>query len=103
MILGLYCIDYILFAVTSKGFLGIPFLAGSSGAEARKDIIMITIGTIFSYMYEWHGQRLFTMENKNMNLSIILNTVLGENSFKITLKFLSFLFIWDANLGSHTG
>ena len=55
-------------------------------------------------MYEWHGQGLFTMENKNiMNLSIILNTVLGENSFKINLKFLSFLFIWDENLGSHTG
>ena len=49
-------------------------------------------------MYEWHGQGLFTMENKNiMNLSIILNTVLEENSFKITLKF------WDENLGSHTG
>ena len=55
-------------------------------------------------MYEWHGQGLFTMENKNIiNLSIISNTVLGENSFKITLKFLSFLFIWDENLRSHTG
>ena len=55
-------------------------------------------------MYEWHGQGLFTMENKNiMNLSIISNTVLGESSFKITLKFSSFLFIWDENLGSHTG
>ena len=58
MILGLYCIDYILFAVTSKGFLGIPFLAESSGAGAPKDIIMITIATIFSYKYvrmAWSG------------------------------------------------
>ena len=51
MILGLYCIDYILLAVAFKGFLGIPFLAGSSGAGAPKDIIMITIATIFSYTY----------------------------------------------------
>ena len=37
-----------------------------------------------------------------MHLSIVLDTVLGESSFKFTLRFLVLL-IWDKNLGSHTG
>ena len=36
-----------------------------------------------------------------MYLSIVLDIVLGESSFKITLRFLVFLLIWDNNLGSH--
>ena len=42
-------------------------------------------------MYGWHGQGLFTMENEIiMNLSIVLDIVLGKRSFKITLRFLTF-------------
>ena len=42
-------------------------------------------------MYGWHGQGLFTMENEIiMNLSIVLDIVLGKSSFKITLRFLNF-------------
>ena len=55
-------------------------------------------------MYEWHGQGLFTMENVTIvPLSIVLEIVLGESSFKITLRFLVFLSIWGKNLSSHTG
>ena len=40
-------------------------------------------------MHEKHGYRLFTMENKIiMYLSIVLLTMLGESSFKVTLRFL---------------
>ena len=38
-----------------------------------------------------------------MHLSSVLDIVLGESSFKITLRCLIFLLIWDKNLGSHTG
>ena len=38
-----------------------------------------------------------------MYLSILLDILLGENSFKITLRFLVFLLIRDKNLGSYTG
>ena len=42
-------------------------------------------------MYEWRGQGLFTMENVTIvPLSIVLEIVLGESSFKITLRFLVF-------------
>ena len=40
-------------------------------------------------MYQRHGYGLFTMENAMiMYLSIVLLTVLGESSFKVTLRFL---------------
>ena len=39
----------------------------------------------------WVGDYLFTMENVIiMYLSIVLDIVLGESSFKITLRFLVF-------------
>ena len=39
----------------------------------------------------WVGDYLFTMENVIiMYLSIVLDIVLGENSFKITVRFLVF-------------
>ena len=39
----------------------------------------------------WVGGYLFTMENVIiMYLSIVLDIVLGESSFKITLRFLVF-------------
>ena len=51
-------------------------------------------------MYGRYGQGLFTMENATvMYLSIISDIVLGESSFKITLRFLTFyqfgVRIWD--------
>ena len=50
-------------------------------------------------MYEWHGYGLFAMENVIIiYLSIVLDTELGESPFNI-----SFLLIWDKNLGSHAG
>ena len=50
-------------------------------------------------MYEWHGYGLFAMENVIIiYLSIVLDTELEESSFNI-----SFLLIWDKNLGSHAG
>ena len=39
-------------------------------------------------MYRWHGWGLFT--NVIMYLTIVLDIVLGETLFKITLKFLIF-------------
>ena len=57
----------------------------------QKYIIVVTIDEQFSVinMYEWYGQGLFTMENVIiMYLSIVLEIVLGESSFKITLIFL---------------
>ena len=48
-------------------------------------------------MYGWHG--LFTMENVIvMYLSIVLDIVLGETSYKITLRYLVFLLIWDDSI-----
>ena len=42
-------------------------------------------------MYGWYEQGLFTMENEIiMNLSIVLDIVLGKISLKITLRFLTF-------------
>ena len=42
-------------------------------------------------MYGWHGLGLLTMKNVIiMYLSIVLDTVLWESSFKITLRFLVF-------------
>ena len=39
-------------------------------------------------MYGWHGQELFTTENVIiMYLSIALDIVLEESSFKTTLNF----------------
>ena len=46
---------------------------------------------IYIYIYGWHGQGLFTMKSEIiMNLSIVLDIVLGKSSFKITLRFLNF-------------
>ena len=44
------------------------------------------------------------MENEIiMNLSIVLDIVLGKSSFKITFKIFNFSLIWGEKLGSHTG
>ena len=37
-----------------------------------------------------------------MYSAIVLDIVLVESLFKITLKVFSFLLIWDKNLGSHS-
>ena len=51
-------------------------------------------------MYGQHGYGLFTMGNVViMYLPIVLDIVLGESSFKMTLRFLSFYKfgakVWD--------
>ena len=44
-----------------------------------------------------------TYYEKFMNLSIVLNIVLGEIFFENYFKAFSFLLIWDKNLRSHIG
>ena len=84
---------WLLFIDVSRDFFkNTVFSRGFWGREVvQKYIIVVTVDEQFSVinMYEWYGQGLFTMENVIiMYLSIVLEIVLGESSFKITLIFL---------------
>ena len=73
----------------SRNFLGIPFSAGDFGAGAQKGII-VNFEEQFSVinMHGWHSEGLFTTQNViNMYLSIALDILLGESSFKINKDF----------------
>ena len=79
----------VLFCIVSgvsRDFLGIPFSAGNFRAGAQNGIIVNVEGTIFSYKHVWMAWvGLITIENVViMYLSIVLDIVLGDSSFKIT-------------------
>ena len=67
----------------------IPFSAREFGAGAQMGIIL-NFEEQFPVinMYGWYGQGLFTMENVIiMYLSIVLDIVIGESSFKLLENF----------------